>query len=160
MLVTNLSWSKKVVEGQLQNLVCMWHSITKVLKSEVIEGPCNLSNCQICQKVTFVMVLRGCWRSLAKLGLQVTFNYKVLNSPTAHLHTPPPPPNDEHCEFMSRYIQNSLIRASSLTLPWVIRGSIGYSGAKPRSSVANPCSSVGHLCSSVTLPGIPGLIRE
>ena len=173
------------------------------------------------------MVLKGCWRSLAKnLGLQVTFNYKGLKirghwwtlqfvkwsnlskgyichgprrllkvtcktwwagdiqlqgikaesiyktyphvisqkithvtAPLSHCTStyPPPLPNDEHCVFMSLYIQHSLIRASSLTLPWVIRGSTGYSGAKPGSSMTNLCSSVGHPCLSVTLPG---LIRE
>ena len=53
-----------------------------------------------------------------------------------------------------------LIRASSLTPPWVIQGSTGYSGAKPWSSVANPCS-VGHpQLFRGSFWSIPGVIRE
>ena len=56
VFVTNLSWSKTLVDGQLQNLVCRWHSTTKVLKSEVIEGPYNLSN-----SIKFVKGLHLSW---------------------------------------------------------------------------------------------------
>ena len=128
-------------------LVWRWHLIIKVLKLEVIEGPYNLSNGQICQRLHLswskklveghLQKLVCRWHSITRSTYKTyphVISQKLTPPLPLHIYIPPPPQWWTLRIYVPMYttFPNP---ASSLTLPWVIRGSTGYFGL-----------NLGHLC--------------